>query len=90
MYRVIWRRALIDLLTQIYTKVFEQGGDTEAITRAAARIDQLLANDPADQGESRDHYERVLIVGPLTVVFEVFEDERVALILKLVHHPRGS
>ena len=31
MYRVIWRRGLIDLLTRIYTDVFEQGGDTGAI-----------------------------------------------------------
>ena len=88
MYRVLWRRMLVDLLTQIYTNIFQSGGDTSALTRAAAEIDRLLAIDPASRGESRDGAERVLIVEPLTIFFEVFEDEKTVVLMQLVYHPR--
>lgn len=87
MYRVIWRRTLIDQMTRFYTETFGRGGDTAAITRAVARIDRLLESNPEQRGESRADYERVLIVSPLTVTFEVFTDEQTVVVLELVYHP---
>jgi len=45
---------------------------------------------PATEGESRSGNERVLIVHPLTVIYEVFEEARVVLIYAAVYHPRMS
>jgi hypothetical protein len=66
----------------------EQGEDMGPITRAMAEIDRLLAREPQTQGESREAFERVLIVPPLTVTFEVHEDEHVVLVLRLRYSPQ--
>lgn len=86
MFRVIWRRIVVDELTRIYTGVFEVRGDTSAITRAVDRADRLLRTNPAEQGESRADYERVLVAEPLAVTFEVFEEEQTVLVLRVVYH----
>jgi hypothetical protein len=65
----------------------ESGGDTDAITQAVARIDSALLGNPAIQGESRDHYERILFMVPLSVHFEVYEDERIVLVTSVRYHP---
>ena len=89
MYRIIWRHAVVDALMRIYSEAFEVGADTTAINQAAADIDRVLRTDPTTVGESRGVYERVTIVGPLTTMFEVYEEERIVFILSLVYHPRN-
>ena len=87
-FTVIWQHKVLPRLTDIYVTARQQGRDTAAITRAVAQIDSLLETNPGSQGESRSRYERILIVSPLTVKFEVYDDERVALISS-VRYRRG-
>jgi hypothetical protein len=79
-YRVIWRWGLENALAAIYLFAREQGHDTAAINTATEEIDRLLKQSPQTQGESREPPTRVLIVPPLTVDFEVYEDEQVVLV----------
>jgi hypothetical protein len=46
------------------------------VTRAADRIDALLAYSPAVVGESRTPGERVLFEPPLVVTYEIIEDDK--------------
>jgi hypothetical protein len=86
-YTVIWRHVLQAKLAELYVTAREQGQDAGAITRAVAEIDRLLRTQPGTRGESRADQERVLFVPPLTVTFEVHEEERIVYVLT-VHRPR--
>lgn len=66
----------------------EMGRDAAALVRAAADIELALSDEPAEAGESRAGAERVLIINPLTVVYEVFEDAATVMIYEAVYHPR--
>lgn len=59
-----------------------------ALARAAADIELRLSDQPSEEGESREGTERVLIVNPLTVTFEVFENSQTVMIYEAVYHPR--
>lgn len=58
-----------------------------------ARLEQLLALDPNNLGESRPNFERIATEGPLTVWFAVHDDERLVYVLAVTHtfprHMRG-
>ena len=56
--------------------------------RAVEEIEMRLDLSPHTEGESRDEPERVLIVGPLSARYEVFESEQVVLIYSVVYYPR--
>ncbi len=85
-YTVIWKRALIERkIAALVVELMEQGGDVQAVTRAMAEIDHRLEYDPETQGESRADYERVLMVSPLSVTFEVHEEERIVYVLRATY-----
>jgi hypothetical protein len=86
-YTVIWLHKLIDQVAAFYVEAREQGGDTAAITQAFAQIDSLLETNPTTCGESRDNQERVLIVSPLSVHFEIHEDERSVVVTTVRYSP---
>ncbi|HZT81247.1 MAG TPA: hypothetical protein VFA26_13540 [Gemmataceae bacterium] len=87
-YTVIWRRRLIEHdLAGYVVSAMQQGDDVAAITPAMNEIDRLLATDPHAPGESRDEFERVLIVPPLVVGCEIHEDEHVVYVLRARHLP---
>jgi hypothetical protein len=86
-FTVIWRRVLMDDIARFYVNALEQGEDANAVTRAVATIDHFLAVAPATCGESRGEYERVFIITPLTVVYEIHEDERVVFVLQAFYAP---
>ncbi|MBA4062887.1 MAG: hypothetical protein C0501_04110 [Isosphaera sp.] len=87
--RVVWLRSALAHAATAHDDLREAGGDAESITRAMARIDTLLLNDARNQGESRGPGERILTVAPLTVRFEIHEDEQVVVVLTAVYRPRG-
>ena len=88
-FTVIWRRHLVERkLAEYVVSAIEQGKDIAPITTAMSTIDQLLATDPQTKGESRADFDRVLIVPPLTVTFEVHEEERIVYILSLHYYSR--
>ena len=61
-------------------------GDVAGFERAWDVIELQLSDNPSDVGESRVGDERVFIINPLSVVYEVFPDQGVVLICRLVHH----
>jgi hypothetical protein len=89
-FTVIWRCHLIERkLAEYVASAIEQGEEIGRITVAMNTIDQLLGTNPQTRGESRADFERVLIVPPLTVTFEVHEEERIVYVLT-VHCQSGS
>ena len=88
-YRVIWKHHALksDIASFVYLAM-EQGGDADAITRSTAKIDLLLSANPMSGGESRGPFERILIVEPLAVDFEVYEDEKIVYISRARYAPK--
>jgi hypothetical protein len=78
-YTVVWKQVAEDVLTLLWIKA----DDREAITAAANQIDQLLRSNPELYGESREGNERVWIVPPLVVVFEVQDQDRIVTVLSV-------
>jgi hypothetical protein len=86
-YRVVWRlrvRRNIDVFAFLWR---ETGRDSDRLLRAVDEIELRLSASPLSEGESRDESERVLIVPPLSVRYEVFEAPRVVLIYFSVCYP---
>ena len=87
-YRVVVRNRIANNIAAVTFLAFEMGRDGRAISRAYDEILLRLSDEPVEAGESRAGAERVLIVNPLTVVFEVFESGATVLIYEAVYHPR--
>ena len=85
-YRVVWRKRSFHYLDQLHFALLEMDGDVAGFERAWHEIELRLSDNPTGVGESRDDNERVLIVNPLTVLFEVFEEQGTVIIYRLVHH----
>ncbi len=49
--------------------IWKNAEDRGSITRAAIRIDRLLASDPIENSESREFKQRIIFELPLVVVF---------------------
>lgn len=87
-YRVFWRERDRNNLDVFQFLARELGRPVNAIPAAIEEIEARLASDPSAAGESRTENERVLVVPPLTVFFEVFEDQRIVLIYQFRYYPR--
>ncbi len=88
-YRVVWPRRLVEhALANFVVAAMQSGQGAADITLAMNEIDRLLAANPQEEGESRDEFERIIIVPPLSVDYEVQEDERIVLILRARYVPR--
>jgi mRNA-degrading endonuclease RelE of RelBE toxin-antitoxin system len=57
----------------------------QAVTDAAAQVDQILRDSPLEAGESRASGRRILLVPPLGVKFEVSEPDRIVRVLDVWH-----
>ncbi len=51
------------------------------VTEAAREIDSRLRAAGAEEGESRAHGRRILLVPPLGVTFEIFPEDRIVRVL---------
>ena len=49
--------------------------DRNAVTEAMYKLEQRLAEDPLNEGESRAGDERIAFELPLSVLFQVFPDD---------------
>jgi plasmid stabilization system protein ParE len=85
-YTVIWK----PLAEQKLASIWIDAQDRQAVSAAANEIDRLLRVDPQSIGESRSGSERVLIVEPLVVAFEVEEDDRRVSVLSLRFYQGSS
>lgn len=79
-YRVVWRRKLRQRLDLLAFLAHERGDFSGAIPRAIQEVELRLALAPNEEGESRSGNERVLVVTPLSVKYEVFEADETVLI----------
>ena len=90
-YRVIWRNAVIRRRApEIIDALIERGEAAKPVYQAMARIFVALATDPDEQGESRADGERVFFDEPVSVTYEVHEDEKVVFILTMTYYKPKS
>lgn len=75
-YTVMWRPSAERCLAEIWTNA----EDRQAITEAANDIDALLRTDPMGVGESRVVNIRILTVSPLTIYYDVHEEDRLVAV----------
>lgn len=87
-YRVVYRQSVWNKIHSLAFVASELGRDGAALTRAADDIALALGDNPAELGESRSGHERVFIVHPLAVTYEVFEAAQVVVIYSGVYYPR--
>jgi hypothetical protein len=77
-YDVEWDDAALVELTDIYNR----SPDKNAITQASDQVDRELSVDPEKKGQ--DFYgDRLLLVGPLHVVYRVGEDTQTVHVLSV-------
>lgn len=85
-WTTIWLdTAEADLLRQYL--LARAAGLADEYTKAAARIEQLLATDPTHAGESRAGHQRIVVESTLTVEFEVHSDPRIAVVTRVRYTP---
>lgn len=85
-FRVVWPRHALAALAQAYTAA-ATGGHGAAVATSMAQIEQLLAVNPQHVGESRGNGDRIFILWPLVVEYEVFGDDKVVVVLDARYHP---
>jgi plasmid stabilization system protein ParE len=76
-YTVVWAPAAEQELAQLWMNIARR----RELTQAAREIDSRLRIAPAEEGESRAHGRRILLVPPLGVTFEVFPEDRIVRVL---------
>jgi len=71
-YTLTWSPDADDQLTELWLAA----ANRDALTNAASQIDAQLRADPKSAGESRDADVRILSVPPLSVYYNILEDDR--------------
>lgn len=64
-FKVEWLEEVEDQLADLWVTAVDKSAGSEASRRA----DQLLALDPANQGEQRDGEDRLVFIPPLALFF---------------------
>ncbi len=75
-FTVVWRPEAERALAAIWV----DAADRQAVTDAADAIDALLRTGPLEVGESRVVNIRILTVFPLSVYYDVHEDDRLVAV----------
>lgn len=75
MFRVKWNRRAVNQLMTIWLNAADQN----AVTSASHEIDQILTQDPANEGESRPNQTRLIFASPLAVRYRVYPDRKFVL-----------
>lgn len=64
-----WHEQALDELADLWVRITP--AERNLVEAAVDRVNRLLRDDPWPQGESRAGDERVLVVDPLTVWFDI-------------------
>jgi hypothetical protein len=75
-YTVVWRPTAEQALAQIWIDAV----DRQAVTDAADLIDAILRTSPHDVGESRAGNTRILTVMPLSIYYDIHEEDRLVAV----------
>ncbi|HLJ12790.1 MAG TPA: type II toxin-antitoxin system RelE/ParE family toxin [Planctomycetaceae bacterium] len=78
-FTVVWKPRAETQLAKIWTET----DDRSSITKAANEIDARLRASPETFGESRSAKDRIAIVRPLSVVYQVHEQDRLVVVLSI-------
>lgn len=78
-YTVVWTRAALRQLNDVWTSTT----DPDAVDEAATRVAQTLATDPEQVGESREDDVRIMFDAPLVVLFVPVPDVCVVYIVSV-------
>lgn len=89
MFRVQWQRSAVDELARLW--LHENSAQRQAMTAAAHAIEQQLRKDPFGASESRPEGQRILLVSPLGVTFQIEADEQTISVLRVwIFRSRGQ
>jgi plasmid stabilization system protein ParE len=83
-YTVVWRPTAERTLAQLWTAAI----DRQAIANAADLIDAMLGSSPQEVGEARAGVTRILTVMPLSVYYDIHDDDRLVAIWAVWQVPR--
>jgi plasmid stabilization system protein ParE len=83
-YTVVWKPEAERQLAEIWVDTVYR----EAVTAAANQVEEILRARPGDAGESRGGCRRILVVEPLVVQFDVFDEDRSVRVLRIRMTPR--
>lgn len=78
-FTVTW----LPLANNDLAEIWMRAPDRNAVTFACDRVDQRLAVDPLNEGESRFGSIRITFELPLRVVFDVWENSREVFVISL-------
>ncbi|MFO7903668.1 MAG: hypothetical protein ACQESR_10420 [Planctomycetota bacterium] len=82
---MVWKPTAERTLAQIWTDAV----DRQAVTGAADLIDAILGSSPRKVGESRAGDTRILTVMPLSIYYDVHDDDRLVAVWAVWQVPRG-
>ena len=83
-YTVVWRPTAEGALAQIWTDAL----DRQAVADAADLMDAMLGSSPREVGEGRAGPTRILTVMPLSIYYDVHEDDRLVAVWAVWQVPR--
>lgn len=81
-YRIVWSSRARRTIQTLVFLAWEKGADSTFLDEPIQAITDLLSRQPRTAGESRGDEERIVFAGVLSVVYEIFESERVVLIYR--------
>ncbi len=88
-WTVVWLDAPLNRLARFVADVWGTPA-ADAITQAMAQVDLVLERDAIHAGESRTGHRQVIIELPITLEFEVHEDQRAAVVTRAIYTPRRA
>lgn len=84
-YTVVWRPSAERRLAEFWTNA----SDRPSITNAADSIDALLRSNPRQVGEPRRQSHHFLTIPPLSIYYDVHDDDRVVAVWAVWHHAKA-
>jgi len=88
MFSVRWASSALGELATFWTDADSAG--RQSISRAVGEIDSILRSDPESAGESRGELQRILLILPLGVMFEVEPLDRTVRVMKVLRFRRRN
>ncbi len=86
-YSVVWRRAVLDMLADLYVTL--SLADQQRVAAGVTAINARLASDPFAVGEGRnDDHNRIAFPPLLSVTFEIDPGARVVRVINVLRFGR--